>query len=61
MITFRRYSITLGRALVLVNDDKTRSFLALHVGKGKDEIIKVLRCVDQCLARFNQPTYYKVR
>ena len=61
MITFYRFSVTLQRALVLVNDDKTRSFLALRVVEGEDEFEKVLRCVDQCLARFKQPTYYKVR
>ncbi|CAH0477220.1 unnamed protein product [Peronospora belbahrii] len=53
------FSVTLGHALVLVNDDKTRSFLALRVVKGQDEFVKVLRCVDQCLGRFKQPTYYK--
>ncbi|CAI5728733.1 unnamed protein product [Peronospora destructor] len=55
----QRFSVTLCRTLVLVNDDKTRSFLALHVVKGEDEFVKLLRCVDECLARFKQPTYYK--
>ncbi|KAG7387209.1 poly(U)-specific 3'-to-5' RNA exonuclease [Phytophthora pseudosyringae] len=57
----QRFTITLRRALVLVNDDKTRSFLALRVGEGEQQIIQVLRCVDQCLSRFELPTYYKVR
>ncbi|CAI5704694.1 unnamed protein product [Peronospora effusa] len=54
-----RFSVTLCRTLVLVNDNKTRSFLALRVVKGGDEFVKVLRCVDVCLARFKQPIYYK--
>lgn len=48
-------------ALVLVNDDKTRSFLALRVSAGAQQFNQVLRCVDQCLACFKQPTYYQVR
>ncbi|OWZ22922.1 hypothetical protein PHMEG_0002300 [Phytophthora megakarya] len=55
----QRFSVTLKRALVLVNDDKTRSFLALRVGEGEEEFLQVLRCVDQCFTRFELPTYYK--
>ncbi|KAH7479299.1 hypothetical protein PRIC1_009153 [Phytophthora ramorum] len=55
----QRFNITLRRALVLVNDDKTRSFLALRVGEGEQQFVQVLRCVDQCLTQFKLPTYYK--
>ncbi|KAL3673341.1 hypothetical protein V7S43_001057 [Phytophthora oleae] len=57
----QRFSITLRKALVLVNDDKTRSFLALRVYDGEQQFIQVLHCVDECLTRFERPTYYKVR
>ncbi|KAG6609316.1 U6 snRNA phosphodiesterase [Phytophthora cinnamomi] len=53
------FSVTLRRPLVLVNDDRSRSFLALRVGEGEQQFIQVLRCVDQCLARLELPTYYK--
>jgi hypothetical protein len=46
---------------VLVNDDKTRSFLALRLEEGEQQFNQVLRCVDQCLLRFGLPTYYEVR
>ncbi|EEY66026.1 uncharacterized protein PITG_03564 [Phytophthora infestans T30-4] len=55
----QRFSVTLRRALVLANDEKTRSFLALRVGEGEQQFTQVLRCVDQCLSRVEQPTYYK--
>ncbi|KAG3119663.1 hypothetical protein PI124_g2155 [Phytophthora idaei] len=55
----QRFNVTLRRALVLVNDDKTRSFLALRVAEGEQQFTQVLRCVDQCLSRFELPTYYK--
>ena len=55
------FCITLRRSLVLLNDDKTRSFLALRVVEGNGEVVQLLRCVDQCLARFGQPAYYQVR
>lgn len=55
----QRFRVTVQRVLVLVNDDKTRSFLALRVSEGEKQFLKLLRCVDQCLARFNQPTYYE--
>ncbi|KAG1700103.1 hypothetical protein DVH05_011916 [Phytophthora capsici] len=54
-----RQRITLRKTIVLVNDDKTRSFLALRVGDGEHQFIQVLRCVDQCLARIERPTYYE--
>ncbi|KAG6977198.1 hypothetical protein JG688_00000604 [Phytophthora aleatoria] len=57
----QRFNVTLRRALLLVNDDKTRSFLALRVAEGEQQFTQVLRCVDQCLSRFELPTYYKVR
>ncbi|CAI5712832.1 unnamed protein product [Hyaloperonospora brassicae] len=55
----QRFCITLRRSLVLLNDDKTRSFLALRVVEGSGEVVQLLRCVDQCLARFGQPVYYQ--
>ncbi|KAG7397363.1 poly(U)-specific 3'-to-5' RNA exonuclease [Phytophthora boehmeriae] len=54
-----RFSITLQQVLVLLNDEKTRSFLALRVGEGEQHINRLLRCVDQCLEQFKQPTYYE--
>ncbi|KAE8910297.1 hypothetical protein PF005_g1390 [Phytophthora fragariae] len=55
----QRFSVTLQGALVLVNDDRTRSFLSLRVSEGEQQLKQVLRCVDQCLARFELPTYYE--
>ncbi|GMF16778.1 unnamed protein product [Phytophthora lilii] len=56
-----RFYVSLVNPLVLVNDDKTRSFLALRVSEGVQQFCQVLRCVDQTLERFKLPTYYKVR
>ncbi|KAF4320471.1 hypothetical protein BBO99_00002612 [Phytophthora kernoviae] len=55
-----RHCVTLQQELVLVNDEKTRSFLALRVGEGEQNFSQLLRTVDQCLKRFNQPSYYEV-
>uniref|UniRef100_A0AAV1VLB8 U6 snRNA phosphodiesterase n=1 Tax=Peronospora matthiolae TaxID=2874970 RepID=A0AAV1VLB8_9STRA len=55
----QRFSITLRRSHVLLNDDRTRSFLALRVVEGESGIVNLLQRVDQCVARFGQPVYYQ--
>lgn len=56
-----RFALALHDLLVLVNDDRTRSFLALRVVKGEDSFLQTLRSVDKCMQRFDLPLYYEVR
>lgn len=55
------FQVSLGDALVLVNDEKTRSFLALRVEHGAPAFLQTLKCVDRCMALFHKATYYEVR
>lgn len=41
------------------NDQANTSFLALKVGKGKDEMLSLLRIVESCLKSFSMPTFYE--
>ncbi|KAL6763964.1 hypothetical protein V8C86DRAFT_2484777 [Haematococcus lacustris] len=43
----------------LVNDEGTRSFLALPLTKGRAEVCALIRHVDQALALHQLPTYYQ--
>lgn len=44
---------------LLVNDEKTRSFLTVGVGVGCDERLRrLVASVDAVLERYRQPTYY---
>lgn len=44
---------------LLVNDEKTRSFLTVGVGAGCGERLRrLVASVDAVLARYRQPTYY---
>lgn len=54
------FQVSLGDVLVLVNDEKTRSFLALRVEQGGAAFLQTLKCVDRCMALFRLPIYYEV-
>lgn len=45
---------------VLVNDDKTRSFVCLRVRGGRQLILQLIEKVDPLMRRFKQPVYYEV-
>ena len=45
---------------VLVNDDKTRSFVCLRVRGGRQLILQLIAKVDPLMRRFKQPEYYEV-
>lgn len=57
----RRFVVSLAGATVLVNDERTRSFLALRVADGAKDVAATLQCVDACMKRFALPLYYEVR
>lgn len=57
----RRFILSLAGATVLVNDERTRSFLALRVARGESDVLATVRCVDQCMRHFGLPVYYEVR
>ena len=45
---------------VLVNEDKTRSFVCLRVRGGRQMILKLIAKVDPLMRRFRQSEYYEV-
>lgn len=45
---------------VLVNDDKTRSFVCLRVRGGRQLVLQLIDKVDPLMRRFKQPEYYEV-
>lgn len=45
---------------VLVNEDKTRSFVCLRVRGGRQIVFKLIAKVDALMRRFNQSEYYEV-
>ncbi|TYZ62554.1 hypothetical protein PybrP1_009674 [[Pythium] brassicae (nom. inval.)] len=55
----RRFVLSLAGATVLVNDERTRSFLALRVADGEREVLATLKCVDACMKHFALPVYYE--
>lgn len=57
----RRFVVALSDATVLVNDEQTRSFLALRVSSGEKELLTTIKCVDKCMKQFALPLYYEVR
>lgn len=56
----RRFVLSLAGATVLVNDERTRSFLALQVADGAHDVRATLQRVDACMKRFALPLYYEV-
>lgn len=44
---------------VLVNEDKSRSFLCLKVRGGRHLVMQLIGKVDPLLERFKQPVYYE--
>lgn len=45
---------------VLVNDEKTRSFVCLRVRAGRQLLLQLIGRVDPLMRRFNQSEYYQV-
>lgn len=56
----RRFVVALSGGTVLVNDEQTRSFLALCVSGGEKELVATVKCVDKCMKQFALPLYYEV-
>jgi hypothetical protein len=44
-----------------VNDERTRSFVAVKVDQGEAKVLQLIQSVDEVLAKYKQPVYYKVR
>lgn len=45
---------------VLVNEDKSRSFVCLRVRGGRHLVLQLIRKSDTIMDRFKQPCYYEV-
>ena len=45
---------------VLVNEDKTRSFVCLRVRGGRQMVLELIAKVNPLMQRFKQPEYYEV-
>lgn len=60
IVLFRFAMSIVGGYDVLVNDDKTRSFVCLRVRGGRQLILQLIGKVDPLMRRFKQPEYYEV-
>ncbi|KAJ1967408.1 poly(U)-specific 3'-to-5' RNA exonuclease [Dispira parvispora] len=56
--TFTSFRLSFGSLAHYVNDEHTRSFLALNVGYGRDALSQLLQAVNRVLERFALPTFY---
>ncbi|KAJ1652356.1 hypothetical protein IWQ61_007291 [Dispira simplex] len=56
--TFDSFRLGFGRLAHYVNDEHTRSFLALNVGYGRYALTQLLQAVNRVLERFALPTFY---
>lgn len=57
----KRYAVSFHGLLILVNDEHTRSFLALGMEQGKRETQTLLSAIDQEMKAWELPTYYEVK
>lgn len=56
-----RFTLSIVRGYdVLVNEDKTRSFICLRVKGGRHLVLQLIRKVDPVMRKFKQPLYYEV-
>lgn len=60
IIHFFRFPIDFNDIGIYVNDEKTRTFIALKVGVGYHQLTNCVSAIDQCLSEFRLPTYYEV-
>lgn len=54
------FRIGFGGLEAFCNDDGTRTFLAVSVGEGKQELCRAIRAVDRAFRLFGLPTFHKV-
>ncbi|RIB09282.1 hypothetical protein C2G38_280009 [Gigaspora rosea] len=57
----KRFSLSFSEISNFTNDEKTRSFLALEVGKGINELKTLLEHVNKVAKDFRQEEFYEVR
>jgi hypothetical protein len=57
--TVNKFEYSLGEVSCYVNDEGTRSFLALDITSGHSKFCDVVRCVDKVFRSYGLPTFYK--
>lgn len=57
---FSSFYVDLDGLAIYVNDEGTRTFIALKVQLGRNELLRCIKLVDQSLLEFRLPTYYEV-
>nr|CCA18105.1 hypothetical protein PITG_03564 [Albugo laibachii Nc14] len=55
----RRFLYTLQGLSIFINEDATRSFLAINMINDTTPFLHILRCVNSCMTRFQLPAYYE--
>jgi len=53
------FMVDLNEYQYFTNDDKTRSFFSLRVVNAKDHVCNIISLIDNALAEFDFPVYYK--
>jgi len=59
-IAGHQFPVSFGRWDVLINDDRTRSFVALRIEQGRELVRSLISIVDSVLESFNLPIYHEV-
>ncbi|KAI8390213.1 hypothetical protein BD560DRAFT_3784 [Blakeslea trispora] len=52
------FDIAFAQLAPLTNDEKTRSFMTLEVGKGYNELMHCMKCIDKVMTQFHKPVFY---
>eukprot|EP01087_Luapelamoeba_hula_P005582 TRINITY_DN1562_c2_g1_i2.p1 TRINITY_DN1562_c2_g1~~TRINITY_DN1562_c2_g1_i2.p1 ORF type:complete len:221 (+),score=11.74 TRINITY_DN1562_c2_g1_i2:27-689(+) len=54
-----RFEMEFSEHEVFINDDHTRSFIALRVAEGKSHICQLIKKANDIMQEFSQPTFYE--
>ena len=57
---FFRFHVWLNGLKILVNDEKTRTFIVLKVFRGNKELGEMTSEIDSCLKEYDLPIFYEV-
>ncbi|KAK5642704.1 hypothetical protein RI129_008871 [Pyrocoelia pectoralis] len=57
--SFRKFVVIFDSLKVYCNEERTRTFLAIRIRSGYDTLIRLVENLDNCLAEFQLPPFYK--
>ncbi|KAF5269886.1 hypothetical protein FQR65_LT05684 [Abscondita terminalis] len=57
--SIKRFVIVFGSLTVYCNEERTRTFIAFQIISAHDTLMKIIEYLDDCLADFKLPAFYK--